>query len=54
MRALADPASGQLAALFHPDSSWRDALALSWNLQNLDGADAILRELKPLAAAARA
>jgi cation diffusion facilitator CzcD-associated flavoprotein CzcO len=35
-----------LKTLFHPDSYWRDVLALSWNLQTLNGADAILRELK--------
>ena len=32
--------------LFHPDSHWRDVLALSWNIQTVSGADAILRELK--------
>src|ERR1700737_5460015 len=35
-----------LKSLFHPDSYWRDVLALSWNLQTINGADAILRELK--------
>jgi cation diffusion facilitator CzcD-associated flavoprotein CzcO len=45
-RALADPAGGPLKTLFHPDSYWRDALALSWNLQTVNGADAILGELK--------
>jgi cation diffusion facilitator CzcD-associated flavoprotein CzcO len=35
-----------LKSLFHPDSYWRDVLALSWNLQTVNGADAILRELK--------
>ncbi|HLI99128.1 MAG TPA: NAD(P)/FAD-dependent oxidoreductase [Bradyrhizobium sp.] len=48
--ALEHPDSGALAALFHPDSFWRDALALSWNLQTLSGAGAILRELPVLAA----
>jgi cation diffusion facilitator CzcD-associated flavoprotein CzcO len=51
--ALADPGGGRFAALFHPDSYWRDALALSWNLQTLNGADAILSELKPRAARAK-
>ena len=51
--ALATADDGLLKTLFHSDSHWRDALALSWNLQTLNGADAILRELKPLAAAAR-
>src|ERR1700692_3125816 len=31
---------------FHPDSYWRDVLALSWNIQTVNGADAILKELK--------
>ncbi len=36
----------QLKKLFHPDSYWRDVLALSWNIQTINGADAILKELK--------
>jgi cation diffusion facilitator CzcD-associated flavoprotein CzcO len=44
--ALAQPADILLKSLFHPDSYWRDVLALSWNLQTINGADAILRELK--------
>jgi cation diffusion facilitator CzcD-associated flavoprotein CzcO len=48
--ALASPGNGALKALFHHDSFWRDALALSWNLQTLNGADAILKELAVLAA----
>src|SRR6478672_12122738 len=47
--ALAKPDHGLLKTLFHPDSYWRDVLALSWNIQTLNGADAILRELAPLA-----
>jgi cation diffusion facilitator CzcD-associated flavoprotein CzcO len=39
-----------LGALFHPESYWRDVLALSWNLQTLNGAAAILKELAVLAA----
>jgi cation diffusion facilitator CzcD-associated flavoprotein CzcO len=35
-----------LKTLFHPESYWRDVLALSWNLQTVNGADAILTELK--------
>jgi cation diffusion facilitator CzcD-associated flavoprotein CzcO len=46
--ALATPDNGALAALFHPDSFWRDVLALSWNLQTINGRDAILKELKVL------
>ncbi len=48
--ALAKPDDGALKALFHPDSYWRDVLALSWNIQTLNGADAILKALPPLAA----
>jgi cation diffusion facilitator CzcD-associated flavoprotein CzcO len=44
--ALAEPDDGSLETLFHPDSYWRDVLALSWNIQTINGADAILRELK--------
>ncbi len=44
--ALAEPDDGLLKTLFHPDSHWRDVLALSWNLQTINGADAILAELK--------
>jgi len=49
-RALEHPGSSTLQPLFHPESYWRDALALSWNLQTLDGIDAILNELPALAA----
>ena len=38
-----------LKLLFHPDSYWRDVLALSWKLQTLNGAEAILEELPALA-----
>ena len=44
--ALAKPDDALLKSLFHPDSYWRDVLALSWNLQTVNGADAILSELK--------
>ena len=37
-----------LDRLFHADSYWRDVLALSWNLQTINGAPAILAELKRL------
>jgi len=42
-----------LKTLFHPDSYWRDVLALSWNIQTINGADAILTELKAQAGRAR-
>ena len=44
--ALAKPDDGLLKTLFHPDSYWRDVLALSWNIQTLNGADAILRRTR--------
>jgi putative flavoprotein involved in K+ transport len=44
--ALAKADHGLLQALFHSDSYWRDVLALSWNIQTLNGAGAILTELK--------
>ena len=44
-RALAHPDTSALRPLFHPDSFWRDALALSWSLQTLNGADDILKHL---------
>ncbi|SIN86603.1 putative flavoprotein involved in K+ transport [Bradyrhizobium erythrophlei] len=43
--ALAEPDDGALETLFHSDSYWRDVLALSWNIQTINGADAILKEL---------
>jgi cation diffusion facilitator CzcD-associated flavoprotein CzcO len=43
--ALAQPGGGLLKTLFHPDSHWRDVLALSWDIQTVSGADAILRAL---------
>jgi Pyridine nucleotide-disulphide oxidoreductase len=44
--AIATSDEALLTSLFHPDSYWRDVLALSWNLQTINGADAILRGLK--------
>ncbi len=49
--ALAKPGEA-LKALFHPDSYWRDVLALSWTLQTINGRDAILETLKAQAAEA--
>jgi len=47
--ALAGDDRALLKALFHPDSYWRDVLALSWKWQTLNGAEAILEELPALA-----
>jgi putative flavoprotein involved in K+ transport len=43
--ALARLGDGSLKSLFHPDSYWRDVLALSWTLQTVNGRDAILKAL---------
>jgi cation diffusion facilitator CzcD-associated flavoprotein CzcO len=50
--ALARPEDALLDVLFLADSHWRDVLALSWNIQTLNGADAILDGLKACAARA--
>jgi len=43
---------GALKKLFHPDSYWRDALALSWTLQTINGCDDILKTFAAQAASA--
>ena len=48
--ALADSGGAALAALFHPESYWRDLLALTWRIQTLNGRDAIIAALAPHAA----
>src|SRR5258707_7879889 len=50
--ALAARDGGGLEELFHPDSYWRDALALSWTLQTINGRDAILKTLTAQVASA--
>jgi len=50
--AVGKPDAALLKTLFHPDSYWRDVLALSWNIQTLNGRDAILKALPPLARSA--
>jgi putative flavoprotein involved in K+ transport len=44
--ALAKPGGGLLKTLFHPDSHWRDVLALNWDIRTVSGADMILSELR--------
>ena len=44
--ALSKADESALKALFHGESYWRDVLALSWNMQTLNGAPAILEGLK--------
>jgi cation diffusion facilitator CzcD-associated flavoprotein CzcO len=51
-RALNGSDATRLETLFHPESYWRDVLALSWNIQTINGGDAILQELKAHAGAA--
>ena len=52
--AIATPDEPSLKPLFHPESYWRDVLALSWNLQTVNGANDILRDLKAHAGQRRA
>ena len=39
--ALADRDAARAAALFAPDGFWRDLVALTWNIETLEGRDAI-------------
>ena len=48
------PTAERWKTLFHPDSYWRDALALSWTLQTINGRDAILKALTAQARRGRA
>jgi len=52
-QALAAPGRARLKTLFHPDSLWRDVLALTWHIKTVNGSDAILRELATHADRAR-
>ena len=45
-RALATSDDAQLAALFHPDSHWRDLLALTWSIRTVNSRAAIVKELR--------
>ena len=47
--ALAHAGGGDLARLFHPDSYWRDVLALSWTFTTVNGGNAILAALTAFA-----
>ena len=44
--ALTEADASALDGLFHADSFWRDVLALSWNIQTLNGGPAIVEGLK--------
>jgi putative flavoprotein involved in K+ transport len=50
--ALTARDEGGLRKLFHPDSYWRDAVALSWTLQTINGRDDVLKTLQAQAAKA--
>jgi len=45
-RALGEGDDALLQTLFHADSHWRDVLALTWRIITVNGAGAILRELR--------
>ena len=53
-RALGTGEPAGIAALFHGDGFWRDALAFTWTLQTVEGAATIGRALAGRAAGARA
>src|SRR5262245_10828284 len=45
-KALAEPEDVLLKSLLHPESDWRDVLALTWHIRTVSGLDVILRDLK--------
>jgi cation diffusion facilitator CzcD-associated flavoprotein CzcO len=51
--ALTTPGTAALEALFHPDSHWRDLLALTWTIGTLDGRAPIVAALKAQAGRAK-
>ena len=52
-RALGEPDGALLETLFHPDSHWRDVLALTWHIGTVSGRDAVLAALKAHAGRAK-
>jgi putative flavoprotein involved in K+ transport len=44
--ALAERGDARLRTLFHPDSHWRDVLALTWRIRTVSGAVAIVEALR--------
>src|SRR5437763_13469391 len=44
--ALTEHDGRLLKTLFHPDSYWRDVLALTWQIKTVEGLDAILSEMR--------
>ncbi len=53
-KALGEHDGAPLEALFHPDSHWRDVLALTWGIRTVNGRNALVQELKTHAGRARA
>src|SRR5712691_4279292 len=45
-KALAGRDDVLLKTLFHPDSHWRDVLALTWHIRTVNGLEAVIGELK--------
>src|ERR1700712_1153050 len=52
-RALGPSDDASLKNLFHPDSHWRDILALTWKFTTIDGRDAVLAGIKAHAVRAK-
>jgi putative flavoprotein involved in K+ transport len=52
-RAIAARDAPRLGSLFHPDSHWRDVLALTWRIATVSGPDTVAGELIAHAARAR-
>ncbi|HEX9397816.1 MAG TPA: NAD(P)/FAD-dependent oxidoreductase [Burkholderiales bacterium] len=44
-QALGEHDAARLETLFHPDSHWRDVLALTWSIRTLNGRADVLKEL---------
>jgi cation diffusion facilitator CzcD-associated flavoprotein CzcO len=53
-RALVKRDAGEIAGLFHADSYWRDAVAVTWSLRTVEGGAAIVAALAEHAARAGA
>ena len=45
-QALGAPDDAPLKSLFHPESHWRDVLALTWHIRTVTGRDGIVDELR--------
>src|SRR5205807_4764866 len=45
-KALAGGDDVLLKTLFHPESHWRDVLALTWHIRTVNGLEAVVGELK--------